>query len=92
MDTIKKCDTRKRLSAGRKTEQRSFRSAGKADRAISSKNDLDGIRVGCSTFAEDFMMEHCSAALHVTLIGVAGGSAVAAKDTQPSTQHFGFPS
>jgi hypothetical protein len=90
MDTLKKCDTRKRQSAGRNKGQRSFTSADKTG-ANSSRIKLDGIIASRQTFAEDFMMEHSSTALHVTLVGMAEIHGVAVKDTQPSTQHFGFP-
>ena len=90
MDTLKKCDARKRQGAGRKMEQRAFSSADKAG-ANSSRIKLEGIRASRQTFAEDFMMEYSSTAVHVTLVGMADIHGVAVKDTQPSTQYFGFP-
>jgi len=97
MSLVNQCDVRRRVSAGRKQNQDAFRPAGQADRAGAGGIEPAGTGPGGAwanrlTFAEDFMLEHSGARLQIALIGIAGNSRTAAKDAQPSTQFFGFPS
>jgi hypothetical protein len=72
--------------------QQSFRPAGQADRAGASWSEPEGAGANRLTFAEDFMLEHSGACLQIAVIGMAGTNGTASKDSQPSTQFFGFPS
>jgi hypothetical protein len=92
MDSPKKCDTRNRLSSGRKKSPRSFRAVDSTERASASAMDKDGNSARRLTFAEDYMMEHSANGPRVAVVGVNGSSRTVRIQSQPSTQHFGFPS
>jgi hypothetical protein len=92
MDTLKKCNARNRLSAGRNKSQHSFRTAGQPDRADSSKIEHNVTRPATVTFAEDFMLEHSHPGRRIALMGMADSYEAASREPQESTQSFGFPS
>lgn len=97
MSLVNQCDTRRAVSAGWNQNQHAFRPAGQADRTGAGGIEPQGTMPGGSranrlTFAEDFMLEHSGACLQIAVIGMAGANGTAAKDAQPSTQFFGFPS
>jgi len=92
MSLAKKCDIRNRLSAGRNKSQHSFRPVDLADQTNPS-SETDGTRVKRLTFAEDFMLEHTSSSLCITLFGMADDTeTVPGEQQHMPTQYYGFPS
>jgi hypothetical protein len=97
MGIVNNCAERPRLAAGRKQSQYSFRPVGQLDSGKPAVITSEGGRSKRSSFAEDFLLEHCASSLRVTLIGIAGSAASASpvsasKDTLQTVQACGFPS
>jgi putative heme iron utilization protein len=90
MAHLKECESTDRLSAGRNRIHRSFRQSGQVDRISASEMEPDGSSTKQSTFAEDFMLEHSNSSLFIAMMGSASRHG-APKETQKSTQCYGFP-
>ena len=92
MSIANKCDTRDRLSTGRNRSQHSFRPVKQADTANVSAKEVDGARVNCPCFAEDFLLEHTHTGLRLAFIGRSAKSGSAPREQHQSAQCYGFPS
>jgi hypothetical protein len=90
MAHLKECEPADHLSTGRNKTHRSFRQSGLADHIAASGLEPEGIGAKQPTFAEDFMLEHSNSGLFIAMMGSAGRYG-APKETQKSTQHYGFP-
>jgi len=90
MGHLKECESADRLSAGRNRIRRSFRQSGQADRISASGMESDVIGTKQPTFTEDFMLEHSHSSLFLAMMGNVSRHG-APKESQKSTQCYGFP-
>lgn len=79
-------------SAGWEKSRKNVRSRRKADRAICSGVKPDGAKTNSPAFAEDFMLEHSSSGMRLTLIVVPATTGASRQESQQSSVCFGFPS
>jgi hypothetical protein len=90
MGHFKDCESADRLSATRNKIHRSFRQSGQTDRIAASGMEPDKMSAKQSTFAEDFMLEHSNSSLFIAMMESASRRG-APRETQKSTQYYGFP-
>jgi hypothetical protein len=92
MGSLKKCDKRIRLSAGRSKNHTLSGTVSKTKKSKYSRITPDETREKRVAFSEDYMLEHSHSDVNVTVIKVPAKSETVTKKLQRSAQSFGFPS
>lgn len=93
MSLLNSYESRSRRATGRNKGSARIERVDPAEMAVLSQMKPDeGTRLNCQTFAEDFLLEHSTSAVHVIKIGIANNSELTTHEASELSQLFGFPS